>query len=256
MTDAKTLTETRDDVITRTGYHFTSADALVYSFFSLILQGGGGFLADDGGSFTIDTPEAREAIALMQSMVDEGIIDPELFNDTANWVGDCYFEEACAMGLVGPWVVPEYSADFPEVADATEYVALPTLGATPDFVADSGWGLTVSANSPAANVAWDFVRFVTLDPENAATWNAATGTLPALKANGEGTAQQELITEYPHFEAWFPILEHGQYVGNLPDRDLLWYEIAYPHLLSVLQGSESVDDALAAMESEANDTFR
>lgn len=256
MADAKTLTETRDGVITRTGYHFTSADALVYSFFSLILQGGGQFLADDGASFTIDTPEAREAIALMQSMVDEGIIDPELFNDTANWVGDCYFEEACAMGLVGPWVVPEYSGDFPEVAAATEYVALPTLSGTPDFVADSGWGLTVSANSPAQNVAWDFVRFMTLDPVNAAAWNTATGTLPALKTNGEGTAQQELIADYPHFEAWFPILEHGQYVGNLPDRDLLWYEIAYPHLLSVLQGGESVEDALAAMESEANDTFR
>ncbi|MBA3764732.1 MAG: hypothetical protein H0X05_04395 [Actinobacteria bacterium] len=77
-----------------------------------------------------------------------------------------------------------------------------------------------------------------------------------MKTNGEGTAQQELIADYPHFEAWFPILEHGQYVGNLPDRDLLWYEIAYPHLLSVLQGGESVEDALAAMESEANDTFR
>jgi multiple sugar transport system substrate-binding protein len=256
MADAKTLTETRDGVITRTGYHFTSADALVYSFLSLILQGGGQFVADDGASFTIDTPEAREAVALMRSMVDEGIIDPELFNDTANWVGDCYFEEACSMGLVGPWVVPEYSADFPEVAAATRYVALPTLGETPDFVADSGWGLTVSSNSPAANVAWDFVSFVALDEENAAAWNTATGTLPALQANGEGATQEQLIADYPHFEAWFPLLQYGQYVGNLPDRDLLWYEIAYPHLLGVLQGTENVDDALVAMESEANDTFR
>jgi multiple sugar transport system substrate-binding protein len=256
MADAKALTETRDGVITRAGYHFTAADGLVYSFFSLIMQGGGQFLSDDGTAFTIDTPEAREAIALMQSMVDEGIIDPELFNDTANWVGDCYFEEACAMGLVGPWVVPEYAADFPEVADATEYVALPTLGETPDFVADSGWGLTVSSNSPAANVAWDFVSFVALDEQNAAAWNVATGTLPALRANAEGAALDELVSAFPHFEAWFPILQYGQYVGNLPDRDLLWYEIAYPHLLKVLQGGESVDDALAAMESEANDTFR
>jgi len=254
--DAKAMTETQDDVITRAGYHFTAADGLVYSFFSLILQAGGQFLAHDGTSFTIDTPAAREALALMQSMVDEGIIDPELFNDTANWVGDCYFEEACAMGLVGPWVVPEYQADFPEVADATEYVALPTLGDTPDFVADSGWGLTVSSNSPAANVAWDFISFVTRDEENAAAWNVATGTLPALRANAEGVVQEELIADYPHFEAWFPILQYGLYVGNLPDRDLLWYEIAYPHLLNVLQGTESVDDALAAMESEANDTFR
>jgi hypothetical protein len=105
-------------------------------------------------------------------------------------------------------------------------------------------------------VAWEFIEFVTLDEENAASWNAATGTLPALRVNAEGAAQEALIAEYPHFEAWFPILQYGQYVGNLPDRDLLWYEIAYPHLLKALQRGESVDDALAAMESEANDTFR
>ena len=50
-------------------------------------------------------------------------------------------------------------------------------------------------------------------------------------------------------------MPNGQYVGNLPDRDLLWYEIAYPHLLSALQGSETIDDALANMEREANETF-
>ena len=207
-------------------------------------------------AFTIDTPEAREALALMKSIVDEGIVDPTLFNDTENWVGDCYFEEVCAMGLVGPWVVTEYEADFPEVAAATQYVPLPTLGETPDFVADSGWGLTVSADSPGANVAWDFVEYATLDPENAAEWNVDTGTLPALRENAEGVVQEELIAAFPHFAPWFEILPYGQYVGNLPDRDLLWYEITYPHLLDVLQGGESVDDALAAMEPEANETFR
>ena len=80
--DAKAMTETRDGAITRAGYHFTAGDGLAFSFFSLILQAGGHFLADDGQSFTIDTPEAREAVALMQSMVDEGITDPTLFNDT------------------------------------------------------------------------------------------------------------------------------------------------------------------------------
>ncbi len=42
------------------------------------------------------------------------------------------------------------------------------------------WGLAVSGHSQAAAVAWDFVRFAALDPANAAAWNAATGTTPAL----------------------------------------------------------------------------
>jgi multiple sugar transport system substrate-binding protein len=254
MADARKLTTVQDGTITRAGYHFTAADGLSYSFFSLILQSGGRFLGEDGASFTIDTPEGKQALELLISMVDEGIIDPVLFNDESNWVGDCYFEEACAMGLVGPWVVPEYAEDFPDVVANTIYVPLPALGSQA-FVADSGWGLTVSNGSPAADVAWDFIAFAALDPANAAAWNAASGTLPALQANAEGSARDDLIASFPHFEAWFPLLEHGQYVGNLPDRDLLWYDIAYPHLLNALQGVESVDEALAAMEREANESF-
>jgi len=253
--DAVAMTNVQDGAITRAGYHFTAADGLSYSFFSLILQGGGQFLGEDGTSFTIDTPEGREALELLMSFVEAGAIDPVLFNDESNWVGDCYFEEACAMGLVGPWVVPEYAGDFPEVAEKTVYVPLPTLSGSPDFVADSGWGLTVSKGSAAADAAWDFISFVTLDAENAAEWNAASGTLPALRENAEGSARDVLVAEFPHFEPWFPLLESGHYVGNLPDRDLLWYDIAYPHLLNALQGAESIDDALQAMEREANESF-
>jgi maltose-binding protein MalE len=50
---------------------------------------------------------------------------------------------------------------------------LPQEAATP-------WGLVVSAAGAAQDVAWDFVRFMALDPTNAAQWNAATATPPAL----------------------------------------------------------------------------
>lgn len=251
--DAKKLTVTQDGVITRAGYHFTSFDGLPYSFFSLILQNGGEFLNEDG-TFAINTPEGKASLELMKSMVDEGIIDPTLFNDEANWVGDCYFEEFCAMGLVGPWVVPEYAPDFPDLAANTVYVPLPTLQ-NAEFVADSGWGLTVSNSSPAASTAWDFIAFATLELENAADFNVATGTLPALKANTEGGTRDRLVTAFPHFETWLPLLENARFVGSMRDRDLLFYDIAYPHILAALDGSETIDEALASMETEANESF-
>ncbi len=253
--DAKTMAVVQGGTITRAGYNFTSADGLPYTFYSLILQSGGQLLSEDGTTFTIDTPEGREALDLMMSFVDEGVIDPVLFNDESNWVGDCYFEEACAMGLVGPWVIPEYADDFPEVVADTVYVPLPSLEGSQAFVADSGWGLTVSANTPAADTAWDFISFVTMDPENAAAWNAETGTLPALKEIAEGAARDELVTAFPYFETFFPLLQYGQYVGDLPDRDLLWYDITYPHVLNALQGVETPEEALQAMEREANESF-
>jgi multiple sugar transport system substrate-binding protein len=248
--DAKAMTVTEDGEITRAGYHFTTNDGISYTFLSLILQNGGSYLSDDG-TFTFQTPEAAASLDLMKSFVDEGIVDPTLFTDTANWVGDCYFTELCAMGLVGPWVMPEYAGDFPEIADVTEYVALPTLE-NGNFAADSGWGLTVSQNSPEQELAWDFVSYVAANADNALDWNLNTGTLPALRENAKGAARDELIANASYTEPWLDILDQAQYIGSLPDRDRLFYKIIVPNVLDVLNGQMSNEDALAAIEQEAN----
>ncbi|MFL6181671.1 MAG: extracellular solute-binding protein [Actinomycetes bacterium] len=248
--DAKKMTVTEDGEITRAGYHFTTNDGIAYTFLSLILQGGGSYQSADG-TFDFQTPEALAAINLMKSFVDDGIIDPTLFTDTANWVGDCYFTELCAMGLVGPWVVPEYATDFPDIAAVTQYVPLPTLESS-KFAADSGWGLTVSENSPDQDVAWDFVNYVTQNADNALQWNLSTGTLPALKANVQGDARKELLADADYLEPWLDLLDDAQYLGTLPDRDRLFYRVIVPNILDVLNGQQSADAALAAIEDEAN----
>jgi multiple sugar transport system substrate-binding protein len=255
IADAKAMTGEQDGVITRAGYNYTSGDAIGFTFLSLLKQFGGEYMNEDGTAFTLNTPEGKQALELMKRMTDEGIIDPVLFNDESNWVGDCYFEEACAMGLVGPWAIADYSGDFPETADVTTYVALPSAAGDPTFVADSGWGMTVSNNSEVQDAAWDFIKFAALNEENALNWNIGSGTLPALKANVEGAAGEKLVSEFAHFGPFLDVLPYGQYMGAMPDRDLLWYDIMYPHILNVLQGAETVDDALSAMEQEANESF-
>lgn len=247
--DAKAMTQVEDGEITRAGYHFTTNDGLAYSLLSLILQSGGSYLED--GTFTFNTPEGQQALALMKSFVDEGIVDPTIYTDTANWVGDCYFTELCAAGLVGPWVVPEYAEDFPEVTADTVYVPLPTLD-NPSFAADSGWGLTVSSNTEASDLAWDFVSFVAANDSNALSWNLQTGTLPALRANTKGEARAQILAEAAYVEPFLDILGNAEYVGSLSDRDRLFYKIMVPHALAALSGRESIEDALAAMDREAN----
>ena len=44
-------------------------------------------------------------------------------------------------------------------------------------------------------------------------------------------------------------------MGSMPDRDLIVYEILYPHILGVLQGLETMDEALQMMDDETNATF-
>ena len=256
IADAVKLTVVQDGKITRAGYHFTAGDGLAHSFLSLILQAGGNYMNADGTAFTFATPEGERSLGLLKSIVDAGAIDPVLFNDESNWVGDCYFTELCAMGLVGPWAVADYEDDYPQIVANTVYAKLPPLENDPEFVADSGWGLTVNNESPNAATAWDFIKFAALDAEQAKQFNLTSGTLPALKENATGAAKQDLIEAFPHFKTWFEVLPNARFVGQLPDRDKLYYDIIYNHGLAALRGDESIPDALQAMETEANETFK
>lgn len=251
--DAKKLVVTQDGIMTRSGFNFTGSDGVATMFHSLFLQYGGEYLTGD--TYTVNTPEGQKTLELMKSFVDEGINDPVLFNDEENWVGDSYFQETSAIGLVGPWAVPEYSGDYPEVAEATVYVPLPSVGPEPVFAAASGWGMSVSARSEVQDIAWDFIKFSTLEVENALTWNLASGTLPALQEETKGENAEKLVEEFPFFGPFLDILEYGRYEGQFPDRDFVWYEVTYPRVLEFLQGLTTVDETLELIESEVNGSF-
>jgi len=252
--DAKKLTVVQDGVMTRAGFNFTGSDGIATMFHSLILQYGGQYLQD--GTYTVTTPEGQKTLELMKRLVDEGLVDPVLFNDTENWVGDSYFEETSAIGLVGPWAIPEYSGDYPEVAAVTKYVRLPSVGDKPVFAAASGWGLTVSANSKVQDAAWDFVKFVTLNADNAVSWNLASGTLPALEENLSGANADKLVSEFSYFEPFLDLLQYGQFEGHFPDRDFVWYEVTYPEVLNFLQGNSTIDDTLQTIQDSVRGSFQ
>ena len=239
--------------MTRSGFNFTGSDGTATMFHSLYLQFGGEYLVDD--TYTINTEEGRQTLALMKRLVDEGLNDPLLFNDEDNWVGDSYFNETSAIGLVGPWVVPEYGGDYPELAAASVYVPLPSVGPEPLFAAASGWGMSVSNNSQVKDVAWDFIKFASLNVDHALEWNLASGTLPALKAEAEGDKAADLVEKFPFFEPFLGILEYGRYEGQFPDRDFVWYEVTYPRVLEYLQGITTLEDTLETMESEVRGSF-
>ena len=252
--DGKKMALVQDGVMTRAGLNFTGSDGIATMFHSVYLQNGVQYLTD--GVYTVNTPEGVRTLELMKRLVDEGLVDPLLYNDEENWVGDSYFAETSAMGLIGPWAIPEYSGDYAEVAAATIYQPLPSVGSEPIFAAASGWGLTVSANSEVQEAAWDFVKFVTLDAANAVEWNLASGTLPALKENISGANADSLVAEFPYFEPFLGILEFGQYEGQFPDRDFVWYEVTYPTVLNFLQGNATLEETLQTIESEVQGSFK
>ena len=252
LSDAQKLTQFDGDVMTVAGYDFVTGDGLAFQLLAGILQRGGDYWKPDQSGLQLDTPEARETLEWMKSLVDEyKVVDPVLFNDDSNWVGDAFFSDQTAIGFVGPWAAAEGLTEYPDFE--FDYVAIPNYaGDKPYFAADAGWGKVVSVNSEHKDIAWEFVKFATANADNAKIYNVASGTVPALKSVADDPA---LLDELPWIAADLPILQYGRFIGPLPDRDLFWYDIVYPHVLGVLQDTETIDEALVAMDKEANAMF-
>jgi multiple sugar transport system substrate-binding protein len=251
IVDAEALTVRGDDgAMTVAGFHFTNADAIAHFFMSGILQRGGSYVTEDG-SYNLDTEESRATLQQMMDLVAAGVVDPVLFNDSANWGGSAFFANQSAIVLIGPWATG-ISADYPDFG-AFGYARMPSVGADPAFVADSGWGLTASAASPNRAIAWDFIAFAAREQANALAWNLQSKTIPALRSIvADDAARTELLRVQPWLESILPNLEFGRFLGSLPDRDLLYYDIIYPTVLDMLQGVLSVEEAAQIINEDAN----
>jgi len=254
LADAQALSK-KDDTGMQSvaGFHFTSADPISASFLAGIKQRGGDYWNADHTGFTFNTPEARAQLQWMVDAVGMGVVDPIVFNDSTNFVIDAFFQSKVGIGYIGTWAIAEGRVNFPDFTDEWDYVYLPPVQGDPVFVADSGWGLTVSPNSKHQDVAWDFVKFVTTVTANALKFNTASGTIPAML---EVAKSAEIAEVMPWVAKALDILPFGEYLGNMPDRDLVMYEIIYPRILEVLQGVKTVDETLLVIETEANSTFK
>jgi multiple sugar transport system substrate-binding protein len=254
LTIGQQLTKFDNDTMTVSGFDFSSQDPIVFWFLAGIRQRGGDYWNADHTQFTFDTPEAKATLEYMLKAVQEyKVVDPVVFNEETNWVGTAFFTGQAAIAYVGPWAVATGKTDFPDFADEYDYFTLPYEGDAPKFVTGGGWGLSVSPNSDHQDVAWDFVKFVTDNADNAVKWNIASFTLPALK---EVVGRPEIEATMPFLSRLQDQLSYGEFMGHWPDRNKVTGQSIFPHIMNVLQGIETVDDALVAINNEANATFK
>lgn len=248
---AARLSEFDGDTMVRAGHHFVGGDGLPFLLLEGILEQGGSYFAEDGEHFTFDTPEAIATIQLLMDMAQtDKLVDPVLFNGEANQPYDGFFAGVVASSFIGSWAAGQGLVNYPDFE--FDYVNTPVLfGTQRKYAADAGWGKVVSANSANQEAAWKLVQFMTAEQDNAVTFNGTTGTIPALKALVENP--QELLAKAPWVEPTFKLLPDGQYLGNVSDRDKLFYDIIYPALLQALQGSMTAEQAAQTIHAQANE---
>lgn len=251
VADAKKMTVLGSDgVMTVAGMHYTNSDQLFTYFLAGILEQGGNYFAEDGKHFNFNSPEAIATIQKMMDMAQQdGIVDPIIFNQDSEWVGESFAQSHNAIGVLGSWYVGDAKLAYPDLK--FDYVALPPMmGSEHKFVSVGGWGYVVGKNTKHADIAWKLAAFLGADQTNALSFNSISATIPAVKAVAEDAKYLEAA---PFASAVLPILEAGAYQGYLTDPDQLAYEIVYPTILDAIQGNLTAEEAANGIQEAANE---
>jgi multiple sugar transport system substrate-binding protein len=250
VADAKTLTQWDGDVMKIAGFHYVNNDGLGFLFWEGILERGADYWANDQIHLNLETDQAVATTQWLADMaIKDKVVDPVTFNPNSNWVGDSFFQGLVAIGFIGPWIVPVGRTNYPDFPDTWEYISTPYYGDKMSFAADSGWGKVVSPNSKALNTAWDIAKFWAADNANAHYWNVGTGTVPALKAVAEDPT---LLNDITWLGPSLKVLPFGRFVGDLQDRDYVWYNVVATRLTETLQGQHTAQEVCKIMNDEAN----
>ena len=250
VADAEKLTTVGSDgVMTVAGMHYTNSDQLFTYFLAGILEQGGNYFADDGKHFNFNSPEA---IATIQKLIDMAqqnkVVDPIIFNADSEWVGESFAQGHNAIGVLGSWYAGDAKLAYPDLK--FDYVSLPPMmGAEYKFASVGGWGYVVGKSTKNPELAWKLAAFLGANQANVLAFNSKSATIPAMKAVADDAGYLKSV---PFAGAVLPILDKGQYQGNLTDPDQLAYEIVYPTILSAVQGSLTAEAAANSIHDAAN----
>lgn len=250
VADAKKLTTVGSDgVMTVAGMHYTNNDQLVTYLLAGILEQGGQYFAEDGKHFNFNTPEATATIQKLMDMAQKDkVVDPIIFNAESEWVGDSFAQGHNAIGVLGSWYAGDAKLAYPDLK--FDYVALPAMmGKEHKFTSVGGWGYVVAKNAKNPELAWKLAAFLGANQANVLSFNSTSATIPAMKVVAADPKYMEAV---PFANAVLPILDAGQYQGDLTDSDQLWYEIIYPSVLDAIQGNISAEEAAKNINDAAN----
>ena len=103
---------------------------------------------------------------------------------------------------------------------------------------------------------WEFVKFL-ISPESQAFWNAETGYFPVNVDAHDEDVFKENIEKYPQFETAIDQLHDSapQYAGALLSVFSEARAIVESEIESMLNGNETVDEAVDSMASQINDAI-
>lgn len=210
----------------------------------------------DGGKAPYDTKEMKQALALLQELVDDGSIHPDTVNISAPEARELFAHGQAAFLCQGMWCISQWDADYPDM----NYGVIPVP--VPDGVSDTY--VQAGELSP-----WMGIYKQSKHPKEAAEYLMALyseeyGYQPGCVADGTFVSVIPSINEAymsnPIMKDYYTIAsEISKIVPTLVKRDVkandLYAEIkdVQPSLGAIVQGilSKSITDYEAALKTLA-----
>jgi multiple sugar transport system substrate-binding protein/sn-glycerol 3-phosphate transport system substrate-binding protein len=198
--------------------------------------------------FTYNTPEANEAMTMLQNLYTDGCISQiaEQYGDQTDFGnGKTLFTTSSSSGL------PFYAGavDDGEVGGFAWSVApFPYTGDTP-VQNIYGASTSIVKTDPQTQLAsWLFLKFLS-SPENAAKWVPASDYFPARAS--VAAELSDYIAENEAFGTAFDLLQYGKAEAPVAGYDPIRDDVSQAFTAIVFDGAD-VESTLAALEETAN----
>lgn len=176
--------ETWDDLVkagerikVETGRTLLSLDVATGGGFQMLLQQQGQGLFDEDGDITVASPEAVEALTLLQTMNERGLL-----KNVKGWDGRVTSAKNgdSAVTPEAVWWIGTLLGDAPELAGTYGVTALPAFEEGGARTSNSGGsGLAIPAQAENPDLAAAFTEFVLADAEHQVSMMAEEGLFPS-----------------------------------------------------------------------------
>jgi multiple sugar transport system substrate-binding protein len=212
-------------------------------YLPFVWSNGGDVMADDG-TFTLDSPEAVEALTFYDSFFEEGLTAksvPEGFDITPAFVSGTH-----PMFFSGPWHLGLIKdAGGADIEGKWAIAPMPGKDSAPGTSFVGGSNFVVFKDAPNKDAAWAWIDFVSR-PETQVAWYKTATVLPAVQAAWDD----------PELSGDENLAMFGDQLAKTaaPPAISTWAEIATSineNLEKVTVGDTSPEEGAAAMEEAA-----
>jgi len=213
----------------------------------LALQQGADLLRDGDRYGNFASPGFRAAWDDYLSFFREGLAPAEGASQLANLHQD-FAAGWFAAFVSGPWQLGELRRRLPAEFEA-RWATAPMPGgseAEPGLSLAGGASLALVARSPRKEAAWRWLAFLA-EPEQQVAFHRLSGDLPARRSAWRDPA----LREDPKAAAFFVQLQHLRSAPKIPEWERIASRIAR-HAEAAVRGEESSEEALAALDREAD----